>query len=248
MGALGQKKSCDQKSNISGENNGKVASKTQTAKVEFSLNDIGFGMKKGFGSEIFSNSSRSPTWLNQNDIEKLGREFVEKYDFEPGSDLEKLLRDEFGCDIIQGQDPFASSVLSIFKPDEWSITISAGVAGAYRRADLAQALSHYILHYDGESPLNLTYDSFSPQNNVDVRLFQESLWFSFSILMPAADFIKVCGQKLMVSTVSGIFHTPQEWVILRAEQLGVPHKLEIGYSPLERGFISGGVERGFDLK
>lgn len=192
--------------------------------ARFSRQDSGKSKpEEGFTvKEVFEDNSKvAPTRLGREAIESISNQLIDHFELSIGSDLEKFVEDIYKCKIISSNDPFFTTKVSIKSAFDWSVTLSGGISNVQRRVDIARALGHYILHFDGEKPVELSYRRPTKNQDVDVRSIHESIWFAIALILPKDAFVDACSKGFEDSRLARRFVAPMDWISVRKSYLGI---------------------------
>ena len=157
----------------------------------------------------------------QDEIEEIARQFAIQYNFnyKTSWSLDSLVKKMNG-NIITKPSKFS---LIVHNENDFEIYQSSYSSLSYDKVTIAQAIGHYVLHY--QNHIDIYPDGFVCKKNLSVHdknelhLFQEAYWFQQELLLPQKEFIEFYTQHDINETAQE-FYLAVRYIQMRAKSLG----------------------------
>ena len=179
--------------------------------------------RRGQLTGSLSGIEASPSGLARKDIDRMAEKFARDHDIDPHTSLEKVIVSHLGGRVRYTHVPLASTRIDIRAENDWTVTLRDSVGPIGERVYLAQAIGHYLLHFNRKEPVSIAYDHLSEIGKV---LLKESLWFAMGLLLPRSRFLEATGEEENNWRLSWQFQVSPDWVEKRRSTLTPPKREE----------------------
>jgi len=167
-----------------------------------------------------------PSWLTKPQVHALGESIAEQLGYQPGGDLNEIVKLAGGEIKIQGtllDDPEQSGSLYVDGLDDFNIIVPSHTSLVRDRFTVAHELGHYYLHYvwPKQSGRNIP-DKVVALRKGSNRIEWEANWFAAAFLMPRNAFLSTYrALDGNVRSLADRFHVSTRAVEVRIQDLGL---------------------------